>query len=199
MTELMSYVGPSANESFAFGITCFETRRILEKLAWPTWNYVRAKMRITDRPSADWGIGHQQVACYSPIALPSRRRRPCHLRDTRFPQPLTGSKPASHGLSSRGKGVSDNNSRNKIVLSETVASGSLLGQIWRLVPSGWGRAAPSRTADPVWLVSAAPSKPPPAGREHPWGFSPGGVSRGEGNVTRSSPQLLHFARRLWHR
>jgi hypothetical protein len=49
---------------------CFETRRILEKLAWPTWNYVRAKTRITDRPSADRGIGHQQVACCSPIALP---------------------------------------------------------------------------------------------------------------------------------
>ena len=87
--ELMRCVWSSANESFAFGMMCFETRRILEKLAWPTWSYVRAKMRITDRPSDDRGIGHQQVVCCSPIALPARRRRPCHLRATHFPQPLT--------------------------------------------------------------------------------------------------------------
>jgi hypothetical protein len=156
---------------------CVETRRIPAILAWPTWSYVRAKMRITDRPSADRGIGHQQVACCSPIALPALRRRPCHLRDTRFPQPLTGSKPASHGLSSRGKGVSDSNSRNKSVLSETVASGSLLGQICRLVPSGWGRAGLSRKADPVWLVSAPPSQPSPAGRENPPPSGVGSVKR----------------------
>jgi hypothetical protein len=89
VTELMSCVRPSANENFAFGMMCFETRRILEKLVWPTWSYVSAMMRITDRPSADRGIGHQQVACCSPITLPARRRRPCHLRDTRFPQPRT--------------------------------------------------------------------------------------------------------------
>src|SRR5262249_38456178 len=89
LTELMSCVGLFANESFVFGIMCVQTRRIPEKLAWPTWNYDSAKMRITDRPSADRGIGHQQVACCSPIALPARRRRPCHLREMRFPQPLT--------------------------------------------------------------------------------------------------------------
>jgi hypothetical protein len=64
----MGCVGPSANETFAFGIMCFETRSILKKLAWPTWNYGSATMRITDRPSADRGIGHQQVARCSPIA-----------------------------------------------------------------------------------------------------------------------------------
>ena len=36
ITELMSCVRPSANETFAFGMMCVETRRILEKLAWPT-------------------------------------------------------------------------------------------------------------------------------------------------------------------
>ena len=72
----MSCVRPSANETFAFGMMCVETRRILEKLAWPTWSYVRAKMRITDQPSADRGIGHQQVACCSPIALPVARAIP---------------------------------------------------------------------------------------------------------------------------
>jgi hypothetical protein len=42
--------------------------------------------------------------------------------------------------------------------------------------SGWGRIGLSRPADPVWLVSAPPRKPSPAGREHPLGFSPNGVS-----------------------
>ena len=67
----MSCVRPFVNESFAFGMMCVETRRILEKLAWPTWSYISAKMRIMDRPSANRGIGHQPVAWCSPIALPA--------------------------------------------------------------------------------------------------------------------------------
>jgi hypothetical protein len=35
---------------------------------------------------------------------------------------------------------------------------------------------PSRQADPLWLVSAPPRTPSPAGREHPLGASPSGVS-----------------------
>jgi hypothetical protein len=42
--------------------------------------------------------------------------------------------------------------------------------------SGSAGIPPSRTADPVWLVSAPPRKPSPAGRENPLGFSPSGVS-----------------------
>jgi hypothetical protein len=85
---------------------------------------------------------------------------------------LTASKPARHGLSSRGKGVSDIHSLTKNGRCETVASGSLFGQICRLALSGLGRAVLSRKADPVWLVSAPPRKPSPAGREHPLGFEP---------------------------
>jgi hypothetical protein len=50
MIELMSYADPSANESFAFGIMYIESRKIPNKLAWPTWNYEGVKMGIMDRP-----------------------------------------------------------------------------------------------------------------------------------------------------
>ena len=50
ITELMRYVWPSANERFAFGITYVESRRIPNKLAWPTWNYESVKLGIMDRP-----------------------------------------------------------------------------------------------------------------------------------------------------
>lgn len=53
MPELMRGVGPSANESFAFGTMCVETRRVPKKVAWPTGNYYNALMGITDRVLAE--------------------------------------------------------------------------------------------------------------------------------------------------
>jgi hypothetical protein len=75
--------------------------------------------------------------------------------------------------------------------------------------TGLGRAGLSRTADPVSQGSCCPSMASPAGREHPWGFSPGGVSRNYRNrikracekwvvlqrplVTVGSPRALELA------
>ena len=42
---------------------------------------VTARHRVGD--DADRVVGHQPVACGSPIALPARRRRACRLRETR--------------------------------------------------------------------------------------------------------------------
>jgi hypothetical protein len=66
--------------------------------------------------------------------------------------------------------------------------------------NGVGRIGLSRQADPVWLVSAPPRKPSPAGREHPLGVSPRGVSephlvdraiRGCGRRASRARQLRH--------
>jgi hypothetical protein len=77
MTELMSCVWPSANETFAFGIMCVETRRIPEKLAWPTWNYDNAMMGITDRVLAEapcgpsmWSPRHEQSGLVADVDRP---------------------------------------------------------------------------------------------------------------------------------
>jgi hypothetical protein len=88
------------------------------------------------------------------------------------------SKPARHGRSSRGTRVSALHPRTQHGRCEAVASGSLCGPIGRLVPSGWGRAGRSRPGDPVWLVSAPPPPPSPAGREHPLAKARGVSRRG---------------------
>jgi hypothetical protein len=60
-------------------------------------------------------------------------------------------------------------------VDEAVAFGALLGPL-RRQSGGSGQAGPSRQAEPVWLVSAPPLQPSPAGRENLLPSSMGSVN-----------------------
>jgi hypothetical protein len=69
---------------------------------WTGFSGLAGCFALAPSAASRWRITRKSLACGSPIALPTRRRRACRLRDPRFrsrqPTPPRRADPCRHGI-----------------------------------------------------------------------------------------------------